>query len=102
MNVRFQELPKYPWVRRDLALVVDQSVKYEEIRSLAFMVERKLLKEVNLFDLYVHEKLGQGKKSLAVSFILLDESKTLTDKQIDHVMSGLISAFEKKLGAALR
>ena len=102
MNVRFQELPKYPSVRRDLALVVDQSVKYEEIRSLAFMVERKLLREVNLFDLYVHEKLGPGKKSLAVSFILLDESKTLTDKQIDHVMSGLISAFEKKLGAALR
>lgn len=102
LQVKFQELPKYPWVRRDLALVVDQSVKFEQVRDLAFLVERKLLKNVNLFDIYSSEKLGPDKKSLAVSFILQDENKTLTDKQIDQTMEGLISAFEKKLGATLR
>lgn len=102
LNVKFEELPKYPSVRRDLALVVDHSVRYEHIRSLAYVVERKLLKSVNIFDVYVSDKLGEGKKSLAVSFILQDETKTLTDKQIDQVMEKLISAFEKKLGAVLR
>jgi len=101
-QVKYQELPKYPWVRRDLALVVDRSVTYEQIRSLAFMVERKLLKEVNLFDIYVSDKLGTDKKSMAVSFILQDENKTLTDKQIDQVMNGLVTAYGKKLGATLR
>jgi len=101
-QVKCQELPKYPWVRRDLALVVDRSVTYEQIRSLAFLVERKLIREINLFDVYQNEKLGSRKKSLAVSFILQDENKTLTDRQIDQVMEKLISAFEKKLGAVLR
>jgi phenylalanyl-tRNA synthetase beta chain len=100
--VKFQELARYPLVRRDLALVVDQSVRYEDIRSLAFAVERKLLREVNIFDVYTSEKLGSGKKSLAMSFILQDENKTLTDKQIEQVMEKLITAFEKKLGAVLR
>jgi phenylalanyl-tRNA synthetase beta chain len=102
LEVKFQELPKYPQVRRDLALVVDHSVRYEHIRSLAYMVERKLLKDVNIFDVYTSEKLGSGKKSLAVSFILQDENKTLTDKQIEQVMEKLVTAFEKKLGAVLR
>ncbi len=102
LNVKFEELPKYPSVRRDLALVVDHSVRYEHIRSLAYVVERKLLKSVNIFDVYTSDKLGEGKKSLAVSFILQDETKTLTDKQIDQVMEKLISAYEKKLGAVLR
>jgi phenylalanyl-tRNA synthetase beta chain len=102
LQAKYQELPKYPWVRRDLALVVDRAVKYDEIRTLAFQVERKILKEVNLFDIYESDKLGTDKKSMAVSFILMDENKTLTDKQIDQVMSGLIAAFEKKLGATLR
>jgi phenylalanyl-tRNA synthetase beta chain len=102
LTVKFQELTKYPPVRRDLALVVDRSVRYENIRSLAYLVERKLLKEVNIFDVYTSDKLGAGKKSLAVSFILQDESKTLTDKQIEQVMAKLIAAFEKKLGAVLR
>lgn len=102
LNVKYQELARYPWVRRDLALVVDRHVKYEDIRSLAYLVERKLLKEVNIFDVYTSEKLGSDKKSLAVSFILLDESKTLTDKQIEQVMEKLITAFEKKFGAVLR
>lgn len=102
LNVKYQELAKYPLVRRDLALVVDHSVRYENIRSLAFMVERKLLKDVNIFDVYTSEKLGSGKKSLAVSFILQDENKTLTDKQIEQVMEKLITAYEKKMGAVLR
>lgn len=102
LNVKYQELAKYPLVRRDLALVVDHSVRYEHIRSLAYLVERKLLKEVNLFDVYTSDKLGTDKKSLAVSFILQDENKTLTDKQIGQVMEKLISAFEQKFGAVLR
>jgi phenylalanyl-tRNA synthetase beta chain len=102
LNVKFQELAKYPLVRRDLALVVDLSVRYDQIRSLAYQVERKLLKDVNIFDVYTSDKLGSGKKSLAISFILQDENKTLTDKQIEQVMEKLISAFEKKLNAVLR
>lgn len=102
IKVKFQELAKYPLVRRDLALVVDHTVRYEHIRSLAYSTERKLLKEVNIFDVYASEKLGSDKKSLAVSFILQDESKTLTDQQIEQVMEKLIGAFEKKLGAVLR
>jgi phenylalanyl-tRNA synthetase beta chain len=102
LNVKFQELAKYPLVRRDLALVVDHSVRYEHIRSLAWLVERKLLKEVNIFDVYTNDKLGADKKSLAVSFILGDENKTLTDKQIEQVMEKLVMAFERKLGAVLR
>jgi phenylalanyl-tRNA synthetase beta chain len=102
LNVKFQELAKYPLVRRDLALVVDLSVHYDQIRTLAYQVERKLLKDVNIFDVYTSDKLGLSKKSLAVSFILQDENKTLTDKQIEQVMEKLISAFEKKLNAVLR
>jgi phenylalanyl-tRNA synthetase beta chain len=101
-QIRFQEMPRFPWVRRDLALVVDQTVGYDQIRSLAYQVERKLLKEVNVFDVYTSDKLGQGKKSLAVSFILQDETKTLTDKQIDQTMDHLIRAFQDRLGAGLR
>jgi phenylalanyl-tRNA synthetase beta chain len=101
-SLKAQELAKYPIVRRDLALVLDSSVRYQEIRSLAFVVERKLLKEVSVFDVYTSDKLGEGKKSLAVSFYLQDENQTLTDKQIEQVMRKLISAFEDKLGAVLR
>jgi phenylalanyl-tRNA synthetase beta chain len=102
LGTKFTGLPKYPQVRRDLALVVDSTVRYEQIRELAFQAERKLLREVNVFDVYHSEKLGAGKKSLAVSFILIDENKTLTDKQIDQVMEKLIAAFGNKLGAVLR
>ncbi len=102
LTVKFQEISKYPSVRRDLALVVDHAIRYEHIRSLAYQVERKLLTNVDIFDVYTSDKLGEGKKSLAISFILQDESKTLTDKQIEQVMEKLISAFEKKLGAVLR
>ena len=89
LQVKFQELPKYPWVRRDLALMVDQSVTYDQIRSLALLVERKLIREVNLFDVYVSDKLGPGKKSMAISFILQDENKTLIDNAIDSLMKNI-------------
>ncbi|MEA1876876.1 MAG: phenylalanine--tRNA ligase subunit beta, partial [Bacteroidota bacterium] len=101
-TVKYKEIPKYPEVRRDLALVLDNSRTFEEIRKLAFHVEKRFLKSINLFDVFESEKLGPGKKSYAVSFALQDERKTLTDKQIDKIMKSLISAFEQKLGAKLR
>jgi phenylalanyl-tRNA synthetase beta chain len=98
----FEELPKFPKVRRDLALLLDKSVKFEQIKNIAFKSERKLLKEVSVFDVFEDKKLGENKKSYAVSFILLDETKTLNDKQIDKMMEKLTSAFKTELGAELR
>lgn len=102
LRVRFKELSKYPEVRRDLALVLEKSKTFEELRQLATQVERKYLKSINLFDVFESEKLGNDKKSYAVSFILQDDNKTLTDKQIDKIMNNLISAMKDKLGAELR
>lgn len=101
-KVIFEELPKYPAVRRDLALVVDKSIKFASIREIAFKNERQLLCEVNLFDVYKGKEIPEGKKSYAVSFILRDDFKTLNDKQIDKVMQRFITLFEKQLGAVLR
>ena len=101
-SVRYKEVLKYPAVRRDLALILDQEIEFEEIRSLAFQVEKKLLKQVSLFDVFESEKLGKGKKSYAISFILQDEFKTLVDKKVEKVMKSLISAFEDKFKAVLR
>ncbi|MDX9773059.1 MAG: phenylalanine--tRNA ligase subunit beta [Bacteroidales bacterium] len=100
--IRFSELPKYPWVRRDLALVLDRSVSFSQIRDLAFKTERNLLQEADLFDVYESDSIGTDKKSYAVSFILRDERQTLTEKNIDKVMSALIKAFEREFGATLR
>lgn len=100
-KVEFEEISKFPAVRRDLALLIDRSVKYSQIEELAYSTEKKLLKEVNLFDIYEGEKLG-NKKSYAVSFTLMDKDATLTDKQIDNVMEKLISNYRQKLGAELR
>lgn len=96
------EPPKFPSVRRDLALVTDLNTKFETIYSTAFKTGGTLLKEVNLFDVYQGEKLPAGKKSYAVSFTLQDESKTLTDKQVEKVMEKLLQAFENELGIKLR
>jgi phenylalanyl-tRNA synthetase beta chain len=101
-QVIFKEVPKYPAVRRDLALLIDQSVNYSAIEAIAFKQERKLLKELNLFDVYEGKNLEKGKKSYAVSFIFQDENKTLTDKQIDKTMDKLIQSFTKELSAKLR
>jgi len=101
-KIQYQELPKFPEVRRDLALLIDSSVKYEQIRKLAFETERKLLKSVNLFDVYQGKNIPEGKKSYAISYILQDETKTLTDEQIDKTMKRLIDVYVKELGAQLR
>ncbi len=101
-KIKVSELPKFPAVKRDLALLLDNQTTFKEVYNLAFQSERKLLKEVDLFDVYEGENLPEGKKSYAVSFVLQDESKTLADKQIDKIMQKLQQTFEKNLEAVLR
>lgn len=98
----YEEVPRYPGVRRDLALLVDREVSFAEVERIACETEKKLLRDVNLFDVYQDEKLGRNKKSYAVSFTLLDKGKTLRDKEVDKVMNKLARAYEKKLGASIR
>jgi len=95
-------VPKYPEVRRDLALLIDKHISFEQIRDLAFKTENRLLISVGLFDVYEGDKIGKDKKSYAVSFVFRDEEKTLTDKIIDKTMKRLTMAFEKELNASLR
>lgn len=102
MKIKFTDIPKYPEVRRDLALLLDENVPFEQIYNIAKQTEKGLLKDVNLFDVYTGNNLPEGKKSYAVSFILQDDSKTLTDTQIDKIMSKLQGNFESQLGASLR
>ena len=101
-KVQYSELSKFPEVKRDLAMLLDKSVTFAEIEKIAFETERKLLKKVNLFDVYEGKNLEAGKKSYAVSFLLQDDSKTLTDEQIESIMKKLLGNFESKLGAKLR
>ena len=101
-EVLYQELPKHPAVSRDLALLVDQSVEFVQIEQIARQSEKKLLKRVELFDVYEGKNLPAGKKSYAVNFILQDEEKTMNDKQIDAIMQKLIANMKKQLGAELR
>ena len=89
-------------MRRDFALLLDESVSFEEIHKLAKQQEKQVLKEIDLFDVYQGKNLPKGKKSYAVSFTLQDDKKTLTDKQIDKIMNKLQQSFEKQLGAELR
>lgn len=100
--VSFHEISKYPAVSRDLALLIDKNVKFGDIERIANQTERKFLKKVELFDVYEGKNLPEGKKSYAVNFILQDESKTLTDKQIDAIMGKLINNLKKELNAELR
>lgn len=101
-KITYKEVSKFPSVRRDLALLLDESVSFEQLRLIANKTERKLLKEVQIFDVYKGDKLPSGKKSYALSFILQDEEKTLTDKQIDTIIQKLIINFEKEVGATVR
>lgn len=101
-SVTFKSIPKYPEVRRDFALLIDDNVTFESIYKIAKQSEKQLLKNVNLFDVYQGKNLPAGKKSYAVSFTLQDENKTLTDKQIDKIMNTLQTQFESQLGAELR
>jgi phenylalanyl-tRNA synthetase beta chain len=100
--VGFTEVPRFPSVRRDLSLLLEQGVRFEQLRKLAFNAERKLLREVDLFDVYQGDKLPAGKKSYALSFILQDAEKTLTDDQVDKAMGRIRQTFEKEVGAELR
>jgi len=101
-SVAFHELPKYPWVRRDLALLLDRSIKFSQIRDLALKTEKNILQDISLFDVYESDSLGTNKKSYAVSFTLRDDLKTLTDKNIEKVMNNLIKTFESELKAHIR
>lgn len=101
-SVRFREIPKFPTVRRDLALVVDKNTRFETLRTIAFHTEQELLRAVNLFDVYEGDKIESGKKSYALSFILLNDNATLTDKEVEDVMNRLISAYKEKAGAKIR
>jgi phenylalanyl-tRNA synthetase beta chain len=101
-GIKVKSLAKFPAVKRDLSLLVDSTITFSEIYNLAFQSERKLLKEVDLFDVYEGSKLPANKKSYAVSFLIQDEQKTLNDKQIDKIMQKLQATFEKNLEASLR
>lgn len=101
-KIKFIEIPKYPEVRRDLALLVDESVNFDSIYTIAQQTEKSLLKNIQLFDVYQGANLPEGKKSYAVSFTIQDTSKTLTDVQIDKIMSKLQKNFETELQAVLR
>ncbi|MEY2630591.1 MAG: Phenylalanine--tRNA ligase beta subunit, partial [Bacteroidota bacterium] len=101
-KIKFTDIPKYPEVRRDLALLVDETVAFDAIYNIARQTEKSLLKDVNLFDVYQGKNLPEGKKSYAVSFTLQDSTKTLTDEQIDKIMSKLLKNMENELGASLR
>ena len=101
-KIKYLEVSKFPSVKRDLSLLIDKEVTFKELNTIAKQTETKILKSVNLFDVYVGDKLPEGKKSYALSFILEDNTKTLTDKYIDKVMNKLISSYETKLGAEVR
>jgi phenylalanyl-tRNA synthetase beta chain len=98
----YKEPSKFPEVRRDLSMLVDDAVSFESLKKVAMQAEQRLLKNVDVFDVYQGEKLPAGKKSYALSFVLLDEEKTLQDQAIDGVMNKLIVAFEKEVAAEIR
>jgi len=101
-KIIYKEVSKFPSVRRDLAILVDEGVSFLSLKSIAEKTEKKILREVNVFDVYQGDKLPKGKKSYALSFIFQDEEKTLTDKQIDLVIQKFILNFEKELDAEIR
>jgi phenylalanyl-tRNA synthetase beta chain len=101
-DIKMKETPRFPEVRRDLSLVIDARIKFEEIQALITATEKNLIADVVVFDVYEGEKIPQGKKAYAIGFTLLNEQKTLTDEEIDQVMNRLINSFEQKLGAIIR
>ena len=102
VKVKFSELPKFPEVRRDLALLLDESVRYADIRRSAQRAAKKLLRQVGLFDVYRGDKIHAGKKQYALSFVFQDPDKTLTDAEIEKIMAKLLATFENEFGAVLR
>jgi phenylalanyl-tRNA synthetase beta chain len=100
--VVFKDISKFPAVRRDLSMLIDQSVTFAQLELIARKAERKLLQDVNVFDVYQGDKLPPGKKSYALSFVLQDDEKTLTDKAIDTTIQKIIYNFGKEAGAEIR
>ena len=101
-KILYEEITKFPEVRRDLALLVDKNILFSQIEEIAQQTEKKLLKQIGLFDIYEGDKIDSNKKSYAVSFVLQDYSKTLTDKEIEKIMARFIKAFKEKIGAIIR
>ncbi|MGB5360619.1 MAG: phenylalanine--tRNA ligase subunit beta, partial [Eudoraea sp.] len=101
-KIIFENIPRFPEVKRDLALLLDKGITFDEIQAIAYDTERNLLKSITLFDVYTGKNLPPEKKSYAVGFTIGDARKTLTDKQIDKIMKKLQQRFEKELGAELR
>ncbi len=101
-RISYRELPKYPEVRRDLALLLDEDVNFADLRLTAFKTGKKILKSVSLFDVYKGDRIPQGKKQYALSFVLQDSEKTLTDADVERIMQKLLSAFQNVNGAVLR
>jgi phenylalanyl-tRNA synthetase beta chain len=101
-KTKYKEVSKFPSVRRDLSLLIDTAVTFDELKKIATATDNQILKSVNLFDIYEGDKLPKGKKSYALSFIMADNAKTLTDKYVDKVMKKLINSFTEKVGAELR
>jgi len=102
INIQYREVPKYPAVHRDLAIIVNKAMPYEEIEKATHAARLNKLRSISLFDIFESEKIGAGKKSMAVSFTFMDEEKTLTDKEIDGMMNKIISSYEKELNAEIR
>ncbi|WP_026902907.1 phenylalanine--tRNA ligase subunit beta [Pedobacter glucosidilyticus] len=101
-KITYQEISKFPAVKRDLSMLLNADISFEQLKKIALKTDKKLLKAVDVFDVYQGDKLPEGKKSYALSFVLQDEEQTLTDKQIDAVMQKLIVNFEKEIGAEIR
>ncbi len=101
-QIEYKEISKFPEVARDLSLVLDKQIKFEDVRSIAVKSENKLLRDIKVFDVYEGDSVGKDKKAYAIKFILQDQHKTLTDKVIDKTMSRLMGAFENELGAIIR
>ena len=101
-NIKYKEVSKFPEVRRDLSLLIDESISFEELSDIAINTDNKILRSVDLFDVYEGDKLPKGKKSYALSFVMSDKTRTLTDKEVDKVMEKLIRTFTNKIGAELR
>ena len=101
-KVAFKEMPKFPEVRRDFALLLDESVSYADLYKSSFKAGKKLLKQVTLFDVYRGDKIPAGKKQYALGFVLQDLEKTLTDDDVERIMKKLLSTFQNEYGATLR
>ena len=101
-NIKYKEISKFPSSRRDISMILDSKVTFDNIKKLSFDIEKNILKEVNLFDVYKDKSMDNDKKSYAVSFIFNDSKKTLTDKHLDQVMKKIMNRFEKDLKAQIR